>query len=490
MSKSLKKINSFILFGVLGDLSIRKLIPAWYYLERDNLLDDSLQILGVGRQNLSDSDIKLKVKDALNAYVPSDYLNNKIVSRLSERFGYCHCDLSKSESYKNLNIKLSNWKKPSAFYLAVSPSLFESVCVGLNNADLISLDSRMIVEKPIGYDLNSSKEINEKLLKYFDESQIYRIDHYLGKETVQNLVTLRFANSLFSSQWNSKGIEYVEITAAESVGIEDRWDYFDGMGQLRDMIQSHLLQLLCLIAMEPPNRLDDQSIRLEKVKVLEALKILNKDSISSNFVSAQYKDGEIDGEKKPGYTNEVGANSDSVTETFVAIKAEIQNWRWSGVPFYLRTGKRLASKTTQIVVHFKSDGHYAFDETKESLKGNKLIISLHPTEGISLKVFTKPHGVNQHSTIRSDPMSLDFIKTQKLLNIPSGYQSLLMDILNGNQSLFLCREEVELAWKWCDNALEAASQSNQELYYYNSGSNGPAQSDELISSYGHSWHEE
>ena len=198
MSKSLNKINSFILFGVLGDLSIRKLIPAWYYLERDNLLDDSVQILGVGRQNLSDSDIKLKVKDALNAYVTSEYLNNKIVSRLSERFGYCHCDLSKSESYNNLNIKLSNWKKPSAFYLAVSPNLFESVCVGLDSAELISLDSRMIVEKPIGYDLNSSKEINEKLLKYFDESQIYRIDHYLGKETVQNLVTLRFANSLFS----------------------------------------------------------------------------------------------------------------------------------------------------------------------------------------------------------------------------------------------------------------------------------------------------
>ena len=490
MSESLKKIDSFVLFGVLGDLSIRKLIPAWYYLERDNMLSDSLQILGVGRKDVSDQDLKERVKESLNEFVSPEYLNPVAVSRLVERFSYCTCDLSKEESYIDLSLKLSDWTKPVAYYLAISPRLFEIVCDGLKGSNLITPDCRIVIEKPIGFDLETSQEINEKITRHFDESQIYRIDHYLGKETVQNLITLRFANSLFSSQWNSKGIEYVEITAAESVGIEDRWGYFDGMGQLRDMVQSHLLQLLCLIAMEPPNRLDDQSIRSEKVKVLEALKSLDKDSILSHFVSAQYTDGEIDGIKMPGYIHEDDANQDSTTETFVAIKAEIQNWRWLGVPFYLRTGKRMASKTTQIVVHFKSDGHYIFNENKESLKGNTLIISLHPTEGISLQVFTKPHGVDKHSTVRLDPMSLDFIKTQKLLNIPSGYQSLLMDILNGNQSLFLCREEVELAWKWCDNALEAASQSNQELYYYNSGSNGPAQSEELISNHGHSWHEE
>ena len=490
MSESLKKIDSFVLFGVLGDLSIRKLIPAWYYLERDNMLSDSLQILGVGRKDVSDQDLKERVKESLNEFVSPEYLNPVAVSRLVERFSYCTCDLSKEESYIDLSLKLSDWTKPVAYYLAISPRLFEMVCDGLKGSNLITPDCRIVIEKPIGFDLETSREINEKITRHFDESQIYRIDHYLGKETVQNLITLRFANSLFSSQWNSKGIEYVEITAAESVGIEDRWGYFDGMGQPRDMVQSHLLQLLCLIAMEPPNRLDDQSIRSEKVKVLEALKSLDKDSILSHFVSAQYTDGEIDGIKMPGYIHEDDANQDSTTETFVAIKAEIQNWRWLGVPFYLRTGKRMASKTTQIVVHFKSDGHYIFNENKESLKGNTLIISLHPTEGISLQVFTKPHGVDKHSTVRLDPMSLDFIKTQKLLNIPSGYQSLLMDILNGNQSLFLCREEVELAWKWCDNALEAVSQSNQELYYYNSGSNGPAQSEELISSHGHSWHEE
>ena len=490
MTESLKIIDSFVLYGVLGDLSVRKLIPAWYYLERDSMLSDSLQILGVGRKDLTDSELKNTLKESLETYVPSEYLDQKIVSTLVDRFSYCSCDLQSPDSYQKLKLKVQYWNKPMAHYLAISPRLFEAVCDGLSVAGLVTQECRIIVEKPVGYDLESSKEINEKLTKHFDESQIYRIDHYLGKETVQNLITLRFANSLFSSQWNSKGVEYVEITAAESVGIEDRWGYFDESGQLRDMVQSHLLQLLCLIAMDPPNRLDDQSIRSEKVKVLEALRPLDVHSISSNFVSAQYTGGTIQGIKKPGYINEEGAKSNSTTETFIAVKTEINNWRWSGVPFYLRTGKRMAAKATQIVIHFKSDGHYIFNENKESLKGNTLIISLHPTEGISLQVFTKPHGVDKYSTLRLDPMSLDFIKTQKLLNIPSGYQSLIMDILNGNQSLFLCREEVELAWKWCDETIEAFNKSNQELFYYKAGSNGPKESNTLITNNGHQWHEE
>ena len=480
------KIESFVLFGALGDLSIRKLIPAWYYLERDDKLDDGLQVLGVGRQDLTRLQFQEKIKDALSTYVSDEYLDVDIISKLLNRFNYCYCDLQKPDNYLELSSSLKNWSKPVAYYLAISPRLFESVFDGLNGINEMTSSCRIVVEKPIGFDLESSKEINAKLLKNFDESQIYRIDHYLGKETVQNLIALRFANSLFSSQWNSKGIDYVEITAAESVGIGDRWGYFNGMGQLRDMVQSHLLQLLCLITMEPPNRLNDQSIRSEKVKVLEVLKPINEKGIESNFVSAQYTAGE----NKIGYINEEGADVTSDTETFVSIKAEIQNWRWKGVPFYLRTGKRMSNKTTQIVIHFKSDGHYIFDQDSESLKGNTLIISLHPSESISLQIFTKPHGVDKHSTLRSDPMSLDFIKTQKLLNIPSGYQSLLMDILNGNQSLFLCKEEVELAWEWCDNALEAYKNSNQELYFYKAGTNGPKESDQLIQSYGHNWHEE
>ena len=486
MPDSTIKIESFVLFGALGNLSVRKLIPAWYYLERDDMLNDALQILGVGRQKITKSQFQEKVNDALTTYVSSEYLNADIVTRLLNRFNYCCCDLEDFNSYQELTSSINKWSKPVAYYLAISPKLFESVFDGLNSMQIITSECRIIVEKPIGYNLESSKEINAKLLKHFDESQIYRIDHYLGKETVQNLIALRFANSLFSSQWNSKGVDYVEITAAESVGIEDRWGYFDGMGQLRDMVQSHLLQLLCLITMEPPNELSNQSIRSEKVKVLEALKPLNQDNIKSNFVSGQYTEGD----NNVGYINEQGADEKSDTETFVSIKAEIQNWRWKDVPFYLRTGKRMKNKTTQIVIHFKSDGHYIFDQGRESLKGNTLIISLHPTESISLQVFTKPHGVDKHSALRSDPMSLDFIKTQKLLNIPSGYQSLLMDILNGNQSLFLCKEEVELAWQWCDNALEAHKKSSQELYFYPAGTDGPKESELLIQNNGHNWYEE
>ena len=489
MSKSPENITSFVLFGALGDLSLHKLIPAWYYLERENMLSDELKILGVARQDLTTEQFQKKILGALNSFVASEYLDDDVCTKLLGRLDYCCCDLQRPGSYPNLEQSLKGWSKPIAYYLAISPSLFEQVCDGLNSINILTSLSRIVVEKPIGYDLESSKEINSKLLKHFTESQIYRIDHYLGKETVQNLIALRFANSLFSSQWSNKGIESVEITAAESVGIEDRWGYFDGVGQMKDMVQSHILQLLCLIAMEPPNRLNDQGIRSEKVKVLESLKPLGEAEIEKNFVTAQYADGEILGTKVPGYTNEKNAQNASGTETFVSIKAEIQNWRWSGVPFYLRTGKRMASKTTQIVVQFKSDGHYIFDQKREKLKGNTLVISLHPTESISLEVYTKPHGVDNNKGLRSDPMSLDFIKTQKLLNIPSGYQSLLMDILQGDQSLFLCKEEVELAWQWCDNALESHKKSDQELYFYPAGSNGPRESELLIQSDGHSWYE-
>ena len=485
MNNSVNKIESFVLFGALGDLSVRKLIPAWYYLERDNVLNDNLKILGVGRKDITKSQFLKKVHNALKNHVSKEYLDDDIILQLLSRFNYCCCDLQSSKNYQELSLSLEKWGRPTAYYLAISPYLFESVFDGLNFAKLLTSSCRIVVEKPIGYNLESSKIINNKLLNYFDESQIYRIDHYLGKETVQNLITLRFANSLFSSQWSSKGIDYVEITAAEYVGIEDRWDYFDGMGQLRDMVQSHLLQLLCLITMEPPNNLNDQSIRAEKVKVLEALKPIEEKDIKSNFVSAQYTAGE----NKLGYVNEEGADETSDTETFVGIKAEIKNWRWTGVPFYMRTGKRMSNKTTQIVIHFKSDGHLIFDQDAGILKGNTLIISLHPSESISLQVFTKPHGVDKHSTVRSDPMSLDFIKTQKLLDIPSGYQSLLMDILNGNQSLFLCKEEVELAWEWCDNTLEAHKKSKQKLYFYPAGTNGPKEYQSLMEINGHKWHE-
>ena len=248
-----QKSNSFVLFGASGDLSFRKLMPAWFYLERSGKLDDSLKILGVARQDISTEQFQEKVIDALNMYVSSEYFDVEECNKLIKRIDYCCCDLKNPDDYQKINSSLSSWSKPIAYYLAIPPNLFETVCDGLNSIQILTNESRIVVEKPIGYNLDSSREINDKLSKYFSESQIYRIDHYLGKETVQSLITLRFANSLFSSQWNSKSIEYIEITAAESVGIEGRWGYFDGVGQMRDMVQSHILQLLCLIAMEPPS---------------------------------------------------------------------------------------------------------------------------------------------------------------------------------------------------------------------------------------------
>ena len=490
MTTSQDKSTSFVLFGVLGDLSLRKLMPAWYYLERSGLLDDSLRILGVARQDITREQFQKKIIDSFNLYVPGEYLDDDVCNKLIKRINYCSCDLNNHDDYRKLKQSLNDWNKPISYYLAIPPDLFEAVCDGLYNIQILTKNSRIVVEKPIGYSLESSRDIHDKLLKHFNESQIYRIDHYLGKETVQNLIALRFANSLFSSQWNSKSIEYIEITAAESVGIEGRWDYFDGVGQMRDMVQSHILQLLCLIAMEPPSRLDDESIRNEKVKVLKALQPLTENNISKSFIRAQYDDGQILGEAKPGYLNEKGANSKSKTETFVAIKAEIANWRWSGTPFYIRTGKRMTGKVTNIVIHFKSDAHFIFDQDQKSSTGNSLIISLHPTEGISLQVLTKRHGVNEGMRLRSDPMSLDFIKSQKLLKIPSGYQRLLLDILLGNQSLFLCKEEIELSWKWCDNAYKNWKKSLQHLYSYPLGSNGPNESKILLQQYGHKWHDE
>ena len=490
MTNSQDKSTSFVLFGALGDLSLRKLMPAWFYLERSGLLDDSLRILGVARQDITREQFQQKIIEALNLYVPDEYLDADVYNKLIERINYCCCDLNNHDDYQKLEQSLNGWNKPISYYLAIPPDLFEVVCDGLYNIQILTKNSRIVVEKPIGYSLESSRDIHDKLLKHFNESQIYRIDHYLGKETVQNLIALRFANSLFSSQWNSKSIEYIEITAAESVGIEGRWDYFDGVGQMRDMVQSHILQLLCLIAMEPPSRLNDQSIRNEKVKVLQALQPLTENNISKSFIRAQYSDGQISGAIKPGYLNEEGARSKSKTETFVAIKAEIANWRWSGTPFYIRTGKRMAGKITNIAIHFKSDAHFIFDQDQKSSTGNSLIISLHPTEGISLQVFTKRHGVNEGMRLRSDLMSLDFIKSQKLLKIPSGYQRLLLDILLGNQSLFLCKEEIELAWEWCDNAYKIWQKSLQPLYSYPAGSNGPNESKTLLQQNGHNWHDE
>ncbi|HAC27529.1 MAG TPA: glucose-6-phosphate dehydrogenase, partial [Marinobacter hydrocarbonoclasticus] len=324
----------------------------------------------------------------------------------------------------------------------------------------------------------------------YHENQLFRIDHYLGKETVQNLIALRFANNLFASQWDQNHISHVEITVAESVGIEGRWGYFDQAGQIRDMIQNHLLQLLCLIAMDPPADLSADSIRDEKVKVLKALKRITPDMMDRYVVRGQYTAGTSNGKPVPGYLEEEDANKGSATETFVALKAEIDNWRWSGVPFYIRTGKRLPEKLSQIIIHFKPAPHYIFDPDQKHLANNKLIIRLQPDEGMALKILTKDQGLDKGMRLRQGPLELTFSETFEAERIPDAYERLLWEVMKGNQYLFVRRDEVEYAWRWVDEIIANWRDSGEPPKRYAAGTWGPVASIAMITRDGRSWYED
>ena len=482
--------HSFVLFGALGDLSLRKLMPALYQLEHAQLLSQELEIMAVARSAISTAELKQRIEHTLNQYIGADQLNPSSLSRLLQRLCYCQVDLTQAQDYITLVEALSSWQPQVTFYLATPPNLYKDICKHLHSAGGVNSFSRIVVEKPIGHDLASSKVINDALALYFDESQIFRIDHYLGKETVQNLIALRFANPLFENQWSNQYIDYVEISVAEDVGIEGRWGYFDKAGQMRDMVQNHLMQLLCLVAMDPPSQLDASSIRDEKVKVLRALKPIKPDEISNHLVLGQYADGQFEQAPAPGYLNESDANTSSNTETFIALRAEIANWRWTGTPFYLRTGKRMANKVTEIVIHYKANSHYIFNPDQALLAKNRLIIRLQPSESISLQVLTKEQGMDKGMQLRRDPLQLDLAQTQSNVRIPDAYERLLLEALKGNQSLFVRRDEVEMAWQWCDQVRHSFQSVDQPLIPYPVGSNGPTEANDMIQMHGHHWYED
>ena len=482
--------HSFVLFGALGDLSLRKLMPALYQLDHAQLLSEDLNIMAVARSAISIDELKQRIEHTLHQYIGADQLNAHSLSRFLQRLNYCQVDLTQAPDYVVLKQELASWHPQITYYLATPPSLYSDICQHLHGANAINEHSRIVVEKPIGHDLASSKVINDKLALYFDEEQIFRIDHYLGKETVQNLIALRFANPLFENQWNHQYIDYVEISVAEDVGIEGRWGYFDNAGQMRDMVQNHLLQLLCMVAMDPPSQLTATSIRDEKVKVLRALQPIDPEKIATHLILGQYTDGEVKQQPAPGYLNEDGANRSSATETFIALRAEISNWRWTGTPFYLRTGKRMASKLTEIIIHYKANSHYIFDQEQAKLAQNKLVIRLQPYEGISLQVLTKEQGIGKGMRLRRDPLHLDFAQTQSQARIPDAYERLLLEALKGNQSLFVRRDEVELAWQWCDQVRQAWLSAELALEDYPAGTHGPQQACNMIETYGHRWYED
>ncbi|MDN3524114.1 glucose-6-phosphate dehydrogenase [Halomonas sabkhae] len=481
----------FVLFGALGDLSQRKLYPALYQLDRENLLADNTRLLGVARQEVDAEGFRSRVEASLKEYIKRDELDAEVVERFLNRLDYRCIDATQVEGYAGIR----EWRqgagdRPMVVYLAVGASLYGDICRHLEDSGSLDESARVVVEKPIGHDLESSDEINDAIGAVFPESRIYRIDHYLGKETVQNLIALRFANPLFGTQWNQNHISHVEITVAEKVGIEGRWGYFDQAGQLRDMVQNHLLQLVCLIAMDPPANLDADAIRDEKVKVLKALKPFTDDMLGTDVVRGQYIAGTSDGQSVPGYLEEPDANTASHTETFVAMKTEVSNWRWAGVPFYLRTGKRMPEKLSQIVIHFRQQPHYIFDPDQRSLAANKLVIRLQPDEGIALQVLTKDSGLDKGMRLRPGPLHLDFNNAFAKTRIPDAYERLLLEVMKGQQYLFVRRDEVEHAWKWCDSLIEAWQERDEPPRRYPSGSWGPVASIAMISQDGRSWYED
>ena len=474
-----------IIFGATGDLSARKLFPALFQLDAAGLLLDDLRIIAVGRQEQTTEAFHHELLARMSS-AKRQSISDTAWQQFTQRLTYMSADFSAPSAFSGLQAELSE-SRTRRFYLATPPSLFATICEQLSADGCLAGSCRIVLEKPIGESLDTSREVNETLAQFFDEQDIYRIDHYLGKETVQNLLVLRFANRFINSQWDQSCIDHIQITVAEKVGIEGRWAYYDGVGQLRDMVQNHLMQLLCLVAMEPPNSLEAESIRDEKVKIVKALRPIDALSVKDHVVRGQYSQGVIDGESVPGYFDEEGCEAQgSDTETFVAIKAHVDNWRWSGVPFYLRTGKRMPDKVTEIIIQYKALPHHIFGEG-ESAEPNRLIIRLQPNEGIEMTMVSKRQSLRDKLSLQTHTLNFDFREDGEIDRIPDAYERLFLDAINGDPSLFVGRDEIEESWRWCDQLISACEQCGVKVNAYQAGSWGPSKSELLIDRDGRNW---
>lgn len=477
-----------IIFGTKGDLARRKLLPSLYQLEKAGYIHPDTRIIGVGRADWSQTDYVDFVKEALDKFLKEE-LDSALWEKLSARLDFCNLDVNETESFVRLAEMLKQDSHPAIHYFAMPPSTFGAMCQGLGHAKLNKKPNRVVMEKPLGTDLASSQEINNEVAKYFDESQVYRIDHYLGKETVLNLLALRFANSLFINNWDNRTIDHVQITVAEEVGIEGRWGYFDQAGQMRDMIQNHLLQILTMIAMSPPADLTTDRIRDEKVKVLRSLRRIDHTNVREKAVRGQYTSGFVQGKKVPGYLEEEGANKQSMTESFVALRVDIDDWRWAGVPFYLRTGKRLPAKCSEVVVYFKKPALNIFSESYQDLPQNKLTIRLQPDEGIDIEIMNKAPGLDHKHRLQTTKLDLSFSETFNQTHLADAYERLLLEAMRGIQALFVRRDEVEEAWKFVDSIMDAWAMDNEAPKPYQAGTWGPIASVAMIARDGRSWNE-
>ncbi|MGO4331161.1 glucose-6-phosphate dehydrogenase [Cupriavidus sp. 2TAF22] len=482
----------FVLFGGTGDLATRKLLPALFDAHRVGSLHPRGRILALGSQPLGlDAYLAMleaKVRPGLPAAAAAEAWQPFV-----ERIVYLQVDANAPEGFDALAEVVRSRAAPVVvFYLATGPHLFVPICDQLARTGLNHAGVRIVLEKPLGHDLASSDAINTAVSRHFAEDQIYRIDHYLGKESVQNLMAMRFANALFEPLWRREWVRDVQITIAEEIGVDKRGAFYDGIGALRDMVQNHLLQLLCMVAMEPPSSLSEDAIRDEKLKILKALKPIALDEVAEKVVRGQYCRGAASGDAVTGYVNESAIPSDSQTETFVAIKAEIANWRWAGVPFYLRTGKRMQERLAEIVVQFRDVPYSLFPRSLDHEPGNRLVITLQPEESIRLDFMVKAPGDTQ----ALQPATLDL---QRMLPRWQGnrndrkmgaYERLLLDVIRGRLGLFVRRDEQAQAWRWVAPIQQAWHLNNTSPKLYTAGTWGPASSSALLSRDGAVWHEE
>ena len=473
------KAQTLLLFGATGDLAQRMLLPSLCALDADELIADDLEIVGTARSDMSDGEFRNFARAALEKYLPADRRGG--LADFLNRLSYQQLDVTTPQGYSELAEKVGQ-DRDLAIFLSTAPSLFKPTIEGLQKAGLSGGDTRISLEKPLGSDLASSCAINDAVAAAFPENRIFRIDHYLGKETVQNLLALRFANMLFEPLWNAQYIEHVQITVAETVGLESRVAYYDDSGALRDMVQNHMLQLLALVAMEPPSSFDADAVRDEKVKVLRALRQMKAEEI----VRGQYRGGASTGKIVPGYDEELGKDSD--TETFVALKAHVDNWRWRGVPFYLRTGKRLHERVTEILVQFRCVPHSIFPGAR--MTANKLLIGIQPEENISLSLMAKVPGLEQEGiALRSVPLNIAMPDAFSGKHRRIAYERLLLDLIHGDQTLFVRRDEVEAQWQWIDAIRSTWLADGVEARPYTAGSWGPSAAIALAERDGVTWHE-
>ena len=467
-----------VIFGGTGDLARRKILPGLYRRFLGGQMPEDSRIIGAARTELTDDQFQEQVAQSIAEFVPKDRQDAAVIAAFLTRVSYVAIDAKGENGWSHLKaIKRENVVQ--AFYFSVAPSLFGDLAKRLTAHGITDAWSRIVVEKPFGRDLASARELNAVLARHFTEAQIYRIDHYLGKETVQNLMAVRFANILFEPLWKSEYVDHVQITVAETVGVNGRGAYYDKAGAMRDMVQNHMMQLLCLIAMEPPYHFDPDAVRDEKLKVIRALNPVKPDDI----VRGQYLAGRED-----GYLADC-ENPESSTESYIALKVNISNWRWQGTPFYLRTGKRMRVCASEIAITFKEPPHSIFDDAK-GWRENVLVIRLQPNEGMNLKVMIKEPGPGGMRLIQV-PLDMSFAEAlgEAAEDIPDAYERLIMDVIRGNQTLFMRGDEVEAAWAWTDPIIKGWEERGEAPQGYDAGSSGPEDALRLMHRDGRRWRE-